>query len=49
MQNQGGCAGFPQGYVTRKENEHFFVGSSTVLAGEDGVVRTLTFKEPCSD
>lgn len=39
----------PPGYVTGKENEHFFVGSSIVMAGQDGVVRRLTFKEPRSD
>jgi hypothetical protein len=40
----------PPGYVTGKENGHFFVDSSIVMAGQDGVVRRLTFKEPpCFD
>ena len=39
----------PQGYVTGKENGHFFWGSSIVMAGQDGVVRRLTFREPRSN
>jgi len=39
----------PPGYVTGIEDGHFFVGSSIVTAGRDGVVRKLTFREPRSD
>jgi hypothetical protein len=39
----------PPGYVTGEENGHFFFGSSIVMAGKDGVVRKLTFREPPSD
>ena len=39
----------PPGYVTGIEDGHFFVDSSIVTAGKDGVVRKLTFIEPRSD
>ena len=39
----------PPGYVTGIKDGHFFVGSSIVTAGKDGVVRKLTFREPGSD
>jgi len=39
----------PPGYVTGIRDGHFFVGSSIVTAGQDGVVRKLTFREPRSD
>jgi WD40 repeat protein len=39
----------PPGYISGIEDGHFFVGSSLVMAGEDGILRKLTFKEPCSD
>ena len=39
----------PPGYVTGIEDGHFFVGSSLVIAGQDGIVRKLTFREPGSD
>ena len=39
----------PPGYVTGIEGGHFFVGSSIVTAGQDGIVRKLTFREPRSD
>jgi len=39
----------PPGYVTGIEDGHFFVGSSIVTAGQDGIVRKLTFREPKSD
>lgn len=39
----------PQGYASGIENGHFFVGSSTVMAGRDGIVRKLTFRRPSSD
>ena len=39
----------PPGYVTRNENGYCFFGSSIVMAGQDGIVRTLTFTEPTSD
>ena len=39
----------PPGYVTGIEDGHFFVGSSIVMAGKDGIVRKLTFREPRSD
>ena len=39
----------PPGYVSGIENGHFFVGSSIVMAGQDGTVRRLTFRDPCSE
>ena len=39
----------PPGYVTGIEDGHFFVDSSIVTAGQDGIVRKLTFREPRSD
>jgi len=39
----------PQGYVSGIENGHFFVGSSIVMAGRDGIVRKLAFREQSSD
>lgn len=36
----------PPGYVSRIEDGHFFVGSSIVMVGQDGVVRKLTFIKP---
>jgi len=39
----------PPGYVSGIENGHFFVGSSIVMAGKDGIVRKLIFREPLSD
>ena len=39
----------PPGYVTGSENGHLFIGSSIVMAGQDGVVRKLTFRNPSSD
>ena len=39
----------PPGYVSGIEGGHFFVGSSIVMAGQDGIVRKLTFGEPRSD
>ena len=39
----------PPGYGTRIEDGHFFVGSSIVMAGRDGIIRKLTFREPRSD
>jgi len=39
----------PPGYVTEIENGHFFVGSSIFTAGQDGIVRKLTFREPRSN
>ena len=39
----------PPGYVTGIEDGHVFVGSSIVTAGQDGIVRKLTFREPSSD
>jgi len=39
----------PPGYVTGIKDGHFFDGSSIVTAGDDGVVRKLTFREPRSD
>jgi len=39
----------PPGYVTGIEDGHFFVDSSIVTAGQDGVVRKLTFIKPRSD
>ena len=38
----------PPGYVTEAKDGHFFVGSSIVTAGQDGIVRKLTFREPRS-
>jgi len=39
----------PPGYISGIENGHFFVGSSIVMAGKDGIVRKLTFRKPRSD
>ena len=39
----------PPGTVTGTEDGHFFIGSSIVMAGKDGIVRRLTFREPRSD
>jgi len=39
----------PPGYVTGTEHGHCFVGSSIVTAGQDGIVRKLTFRDPTSD
>jgi len=39
----------PPGYVSGIENGHFFVGSSIVMAGQDGIVRRLTFRDPYSE
>lgn len=39
----------PPGYIHETEDAHFFVGSSIVMAGQDKVVRKLTFKNPGSD
>jgi len=39
----------PPGYIGGIENGHFFVGSSIVMAGKDGIVRKLTFRKPRSD
>ena len=39
----------PPGYVSGTENGHCFAGSSIVMAGGDGIVRRLTFREPRSD
>jgi hypothetical protein len=39
----------PPGHVTRRENGHVFIGASLFTAGQDGVVRKLTFREPCSE
>jgi WD40 repeat protein len=39
----------PPGYVTGIEGGHFFAGSSIVMAGRDGILRRLTFREPRSD
>jgi len=36
----------PPGYVTGVENGHFFSSSSLITAGQDGIVRKLTFREP---
>ena len=36
----------PPGNVRRGSGGHFWVGLSLVMAGDDGVVRKLTFKEP---
>ena len=38
----------PPGYVSGTEGGHFFTGTSIVMVGQDGVVRKLTFREPCS-
>jgi len=39
----------PPGYVSGIDNGHsFFVGSSIVMAGQDGIVRRLTFRNPYS-
>ena len=34
------------GNVLREDGGHFWVGSSLVMAGDDGVVRKISFKEP---
>jgi hypothetical protein len=39
----------PPGYISGIEDGHFFVGSSIVMAGQDGIVRRLTFRNPSSD
>jgi len=39
----------PPGYVSGIGDGQFFVGSSIVMAGKDGVVRRLTFRDPSSD
>ena len=39
----------PPCYISGVENGHFFVGSSIVMAGQDGIVRKLTFRNPSSD
>jgi hypothetical protein len=39
----------PPGYVSGVENGYFFVGSSIVMAGRDGILRKLTFREPRLD
>ena len=39
----------PPDYVTGIENGHFFVGSSIIMAGRDGIPRKLTFREPRSE
>ena len=39
----------PPGYVSGIANGHFFVGSSIVMAGKDGTVRKLLFREPRSN
>ena len=39
----------PPGHISGTENGHFFVDSSIVMAGQDGIVRKLTFREPRSD
>ena len=39
----------PPDYISGTEDGHFFVGSSIVMAGEDGILRKLTFREPLSD
>jgi WD40 repeat protein len=39
----------PPGYVSGIDDGYFFVGSSIVMAGRDGILRKLTFREPRSD
>ena len=39
----------PSGYISGIEGGHFFVSSSIVMAGEDGILRKLTFRKPRSD
>ena len=39
----------PPGYLSGVANGHFFGGSSIVMAGKDGILRKLSFREPCSD
>jgi WD40 repeat protein len=39
----------PPGYISGIEDGHFFVGSSIVMGGQDGIVRRLTFRNPSSD
>jgi len=36
----------PPGNIRRGRDSHFWAGPSLVMAGDDGVVRKLTFKEP---
>jgi len=36
----------PPGHLRRENHGHFWVGLSLVMAGEDGVVRKLSFREP---
>ena len=36
----------PPGNIRRGEDGHFWVGSSLVMAGDDGVVRKISFREP---
>ena len=40
----------PPGYLSSTagdQNGYFFVGSSIVMVGQDGIVRRLTFRDPC--
>jgi hypothetical protein len=39
----------PPGYISGIKDGHFVVGSSIVMAGQDGTVRRLTFRKPGSD
>lgn len=39
----------PPGYISGIESGHYFVGSSLVMAGRDGIVRRLTFRNPRPD
>jgi WD40 repeat protein len=39
----------PPGHTSGTEDGHFFVGSSIVMGGQDGIVRRLTFRNPSSD
>ena len=39
----------PPGYVSGIEDGYFFAGSSIVMAGRDGILRKLTFREPRLD
>jgi hypothetical protein len=39
----------PPGYVSGVKDGYFFVGSSIVMAGRDGILRKLTFREPRLD
>ena len=36
----------PPGYISGIEDGHCFVGSSLVMAGQDGIARRLTFTNP---